>query len=68
MPLLLYADDIVLLASSPAMVARILSCVEDYASRWHFDVNHGKSNVMVIGTQKEQNAARDASGFLVGYQ
>ncbi len=54
-PLLLYADDIVLLAVEPQAM---LDVVTVYAQQWRFELNHRKSNVVVMGTsaQKLQSA------------
>ena len=42
-PLLMYADDLVLLATGPTMLAAALTIVEQYAANWRFDINHDKS-------------------------
>jgi len=39
---LLYADDIVLLAESEASLQSLMSVVDRYACRWRFQVNHAK--------------------------
>jgi len=51
-PLLMYADDIVLLAASPEALSASLRALSAYAADWRFEVNHGKSNVIVFGTEK----------------
>ena len=51
-PLLLYADDIVLLARSSSELKAMLAACHDYARKWRFNVNHGKSNVVVFGGSK----------------
>ena len=56
-PLLFYADDIVLLASSEAELAAALRVVEGYARQWRFAVNHGKCNVLVFGDSATKEAA-----------
>ena len=55
-PLLLYADDIVLLARSADELKAMLRVTYEYARKWRFDINHGKSNVCVFGSKvvKEQ--------------
>ena len=58
-PLLLYADDIVLLARTDAELKAMLKVVYEYAHRWRFDINHGKSNVVVVGSKKEKEEARE---------
>ena len=55
-PLLLYADDIVLLAVEPQAM---LDVVTVYAQQWRFELNHRKSNVVVMGT-----SAQTPVGFL----
>ena len=56
-PLLLYADDICLLARNPAELELALRITEDFARRWRFSVNHGKSNVVVFGSKTAKAAA-----------
>jgi hypothetical protein len=65
-PLLLYADDIVLFAESPDMLATMLEVVSAFARDWRFDVNHGKSNLMVVGRREVQAAVRSARWTLAG--
>jgi hypothetical protein len=50
-PILLYADDIVLLASSADELQHMLDIVSKYASKWQFRFNTkpGKSNVVITG-------------------
>ena len=48
-PLLFYADDIVLLASSPQQLQASMRVLDQYARKWRFKVNHGKSNVLIFG-------------------
>ena len=48
-PLLMYADDIVLLASSAEAMQRMCEVVSKYARQHRFEVNHGKSNLVVFG-------------------
>jgi hypothetical protein len=49
-PLLLFADDIVLLASSPTMMQKMLDVVSAYARKWRFEVNHSKCGLLVFGS------------------
>ena len=65
-PLLLYADDIVLLASTADMMQRMLQVVSEYAHQWRFEANHGKSNVMIIGPRRIREAARRRQWHLCG--
>jgi len=44
--LLMYADDIALLAHSPLALQRQLNIVASYSHQWRFEVNHGKSGLM----------------------
>ena len=48
-PLLLYADDIVLMASSPSQLRTMLHVLSEYAATWRFDINHKKSSVLISG-------------------
>jgi hypothetical protein len=48
-PLLLYADDVVLLARSPAELQRMLFVLDEYAAKWRFSFNQKKSKVVVVG-------------------
>ena len=60
-PLVPYADDIVLLARSAVELQAMLDVVTVYAQQWRFELNHRKSNVVVMGTsaQKLQSASSD---------
>ena len=64
-PLVPYADDIVLLARSAVELQAMLDVVTVYAQQWRFELNHRKSNVVVMGTsaQKLQSAS---SGWILG--
>lgn len=53
--ILLFADDICLLAPDQEQLQRMLDIVSRYADRWRFRINQDKSNVMVIGTANEEN-------------
>ena len=48
-PLLLFADDIVLFASSPGDLQRSLRVLDVYAQRWRFSTNHSKSKLLRYG-------------------
>lgn len=48
-PLLLYADDIVLLARNAKELQAMLVVLQDYAKTWRFQINKKKSNVVVHG-------------------
>ena len=58
-------DDIVLLARSAVELQAMLDVVTVYAQQWRFELNHRKSNVVVMGTsaQKLQSAS---SGWVLG--
>ena len=60
--MLLYADDIVLLAETPGDLQRMLQVVSEYSQKWRFRVNpkKGKSEVMVFnleGRKKKDSAS-----------
>ena len=55
-PLLLYADDVVLMARSPAELQRMLTVLERYAARWRFQVNNTKSEVVIVGTPSQKRS------------
>ena len=65
-PLLFYADDIVLLAGSSSQLAAMLQVMEEYACKWRFEVNHEKTNVMVVGSLAQCSAARAHVWYLCG--
>ncbi len=58
LPGLLYADDIALLASTPAHLQRMLDICTEYAEQMQFEFNAKKSNVLVIGPPQARNAAQ----------
>ena len=49
-PLLLYADDVVLLARTSEEMKAMHGVLEQYARQWRFEINHGKSNIVVAGS------------------
>jgi hypothetical protein len=67
-PLLMYADDIVLLASSPEQLQRMLTLVQWFAERWQFEYNISKSAVVMSGhaTPAMRAAARAWTWVLAG--
>ena len=65
-PLLMYADDIVLIARDPTELANMLKVVEEYARRWRFDINHGKSGVVVVGPRKCKQEATNHKFSVAG--
>ena len=60
MRLLLYADDIVLLAESAKDLQKMLDIVTQYSRQWRFRVNpkKGKSEVILFG-RKPRNKDRE---------
>jgi len=53
-PLLMYADDVVLLASFPDQLQRMLDAVTVFAERWQFSYNIEKSAVVVAAHRRSQ--------------
>jgi len=47
--LLLFADDIVLIAESPQMMQKMLDVVYNYSKKYRFRFNQSKSNIMIFG-------------------
>ena len=56
--ILLYADDQVLIASSPEELQAMMDVVFDYSERWRFRLNHTKSAVLVYGTSQRRYPLR----------
>ena len=56
--LLLFADDIVLMAENAKMLQRMLDVVYNYSKKFRFRFNKDKSNVMVFGKRKNQDIIR----------
>ena len=48
-PLLLYADDVVLLSKNATEARKMHNVVSEYARKWRFDINHEKTNLVVFG-------------------
>ena len=46
---LFYADDIVLIADRAWKVQRMMCVATKYAKKWRFEVNRGKSQVVMYG-------------------
>ena len=65
-PLLLYADDVVLLARSPAELQSMLGVLDRYAAQWRFSVNKTKSEVVVIGSPSQRKRIVADSRWTVG--
>ena len=67
--LLLYADDIVLLAETPKDLQNMLDIVTSYSRRWRFRVNpkKGKSEVMLFGRKpRDKNRRWKLDGVEIG--
>ena len=45
---LILMDDIILIASTPEMLQKMLDTIDRVAMRWHLTFNRSKSKVMVI--------------------
>jgi hypothetical protein len=67
-PLLLYADDIVLLASTPEELQQMLDVTSAYARSWQFRFNTkpGKSNVVVVPATSANLADAERAAFRMG--
>ena len=67
-PLLLYADDIVLLASTPEELQQMLDVTSTYARSWQFRFNTkpGKSNVVVVPATSANLADAERAAFRMG--
>ena len=48
---LLYADDIVLMADSPAELQRMIDIVDNYTAKWRLTLNARKSKIMIVNPQ-----------------
>ena len=55
-PILLYADDIVLLTSSETDMQDLLLIVEIWCKKWRLEVNLTKTNVMHVRDKKQQQS------------
>ena len=57
-PLLLFADDIVLMAGSPQELDSCLKVAHEYARLWRFQFNHRKCNVVAFGSEYAKKVAQ----------
>jgi len=56
-PLLLYADDIVLLSTSADQTQRMHNVVTEYARKWRFNVNNRKTKVVIYASAELKREA-----------
>ena len=50
----MYADDLALIASSPSDLQKMLYITEEYANKWRYSFNIGKTKVMGFGSRRMQ--------------
>lgn len=50
--ILLYADDMALIASSPEDLQKMLDALRDFADQWHFEVNADKTKIMQFNDKR----------------
>ena len=63
----MYADDLALVAGSPEELQAMLDIVHNYAQKWRYNLNAGKSVVMVLGeTSRTRRLARSARKWTLG--
>ena len=55
---LLYADDLALLASSAVDLQRLLNALRTFCQEFHMEVNIGKTEIVVFGYSKYRGSAR----------
>jgi hypothetical protein len=56
--LLLYADDLALLASSPEQLQQMLDALSAFCSQYDMEVNVSKTEVVIFGRQRYQGPAQ----------
>jgi hypothetical protein len=66
-PVLAFADDLTLTASSPEHLNELLSLVHKHAMQWRFHINVSKSAAAVVGTPAQEARAATLK-FCVGEQ
>ena len=49
--ILLFADDLVLFAEDDVNLQKMLEVLQSYSQKWRFEINVGKSNVMVCAAK-----------------
>ena len=63
--ILLYADDIVLISDSREILQSMLDIVSTYATKWRFELNKKKSQVVIFGASYPHSTKwRLAGGFI----
>jgi uncharacterized protein (DUF849 family) len=55
-PILMFADDMVLMAASEEELNRLVDKVRDYCTEWKLEVNVKKTKVMVVSKDEQKNA------------
>ena len=65
-PLLMYADDVVMLAGSQAKLARVNAVATTFACTHRFEFNTAKSAVMAFGAKRSALAAARARKWTLG--
>ena len=60
-PPLLYADDMVLLATSAAGLQRQLNLLQQYCRQWGLTVNIDKTKLMLLSGRRTQHAAQQTA-------
>ena len=58
---LMYADDLVMLADTPAELQLMMDVIAKYARKWRFQINDGKTKVMCMFETKKQQVARESN-------
>ncbi|MFN7454652.1 MAG: reverse transcriptase family protein [Pseudobdellovibrionaceae bacterium] len=49
--ILLYADDMVLVAKSPNALQKMLDVLESFSNKWHFEINTTKTKIMTLNDE-----------------
>lgn len=65
-PILLYADDIVLLAANATELQQMLEVVAEYARTWRFEFNQKKCGVVIYGNAVQKRLAAGTTFLLAG--
>src|SRR4051812_32321993 len=62
--MLLYADDIVLLAESPEQLQAMMQATAEYAKKWQFRFNAAKSGVVICADSNVRARQKDRQWML----